>query len=248
MSASRASSFVALRRLAAGSKQVRKLHMTGPATYASPMLTSERRAVNLPRDINSLRAECKKRNLLTAGDKSQLENRLNADEMTRGFSTAVDTTKRPEASSSRAPTQPTRHFNTSRTLKAVNDTSTIDFAYLPDFNPDLGTEAPKMRVPFVPDALPQKTGGVAYGEEVEEEVMRPEISTVAADSTHISAPSAMSDVHDNASVEIDFTSIVDKVQAAAKRVTGTVPAEEQGVVREVWDGFLEDIFGPKRKA
>jgi hypothetical protein len=49
--------------------------------------------------------------------------------------------------------QSVRHFNTSRSLKAVNDTSTIDFAYFPDFNPDLEGPAPTIRVPLLPQSV-----------------------------------------------------------------------------------------------
>jgi len=44
---------------------------------------------------------------------------------------------------------PARHFNTSRSLKAVNDTSTIDFMYIPEF---VDTKAAKfeIRVPIMP--------------------------------------------------------------------------------------------------
>ena len=42
-----------------------------------------------------------------------------------------------------------RHFNTSRSLKAVNDSSTIDFAYIPDFDPDTRTAPTQIRVPII---------------------------------------------------------------------------------------------------
>jgi hypothetical protein len=42
-----------------------------------------------------------------------------------------------------------RHFNTSRSLKAVNDTSTIDFMYVPDFDPDAQTSPIQIRVPII---------------------------------------------------------------------------------------------------
>ena len=54
MSAPRAYQFIALRRLAAGGSR-RQLHMTGPATFPSPLLTAERPVSNLPRDIAGLR-------------------------------------------------------------------------------------------------------------------------------------------------------------------------------------------------
>ena len=70
MHASRASSH-ALKAVAAGSKHARGLHMTGPATFSS-LLTSERPALNLPRDLAGLRVECKKRNLPTSGTKDEV--------------------------------------------------------------------------------------------------------------------------------------------------------------------------------
>jgi hypothetical protein len=57
--------------IAAGSKQTRSLHMTGPATFSS-LLTSERPALNLPRDLAGLRAECQKRKLPTSGSKDEV--------------------------------------------------------------------------------------------------------------------------------------------------------------------------------
>lgn len=70
MQASRASSR-AFKAIAAGSKQSRSLHMTGPATFSS-LLTSERPALNLPRDLAGLRAECQKRQLPTSGSKDEV--------------------------------------------------------------------------------------------------------------------------------------------------------------------------------
>lgn len=66
MSAPRAYQFIALRRLATGGSR-RQLHMTGPATFPSPLLTAERPVSNLPCDIAGLRAECKRRKLEFSG-------------------------------------------------------------------------------------------------------------------------------------------------------------------------------------
>jgi len=196
MAAPRRFQFIALRNLARGTQQCRSLHMTGPATYASPILTKERPVLNLPRDIASLRAECKKRKIEFSGDKQavrprmsihtsisctdmlQLIARIHADEIThsRAFTMAIEQAKRPtiEQKTDATTAQPAvRRFNTSRTLKAVNDTSTIDFAYLPDFDPD-NTEATSMlmRVPIVPDNYnPIRTG--AHALEAEETVSLP---------------------------------------------------------------------------
>jgi hypothetical protein len=108
--------------------------------------------------------------------KPQLISRLSADEITssRAFSTAVEQSKRPTATEQKTESSstPVRHFNTSRALKSVNDSSTIDFAYLPDFDPD-NVEASStlmMRVPIMPDNFsPVRTGAHA-----------PEVETVSA--------------------------------------------------------------------
>jgi hypothetical protein len=46
--------------------------------------------------------------------------------------------------------KPVRHFNTSRSLKAVNDSSTIDFMFIPDFDPDTKSSPVEFRVPILP--------------------------------------------------------------------------------------------------
>lgn len=193
MQASRASSR-ALAAIAAGSKQSRSLHMTGPATFSS-LLNSERPAQNLPRDLAGLRAECQKRKLPTSGTKdevrtflppqlgvqhqlqdplltciaNQLTSRLSAHEVanSRSFSTAVQDSKRPVPTVSEAG-RPIRHFNTSRSLKAVNDSSTIDFAYIPDFDPDAGSAPVDIRVPKLPQTVSSAPAPAA--DEVEEAV------------------------------------------------------------------------------
>ena len=63
----------------------------------------------------------------------------------RAFSTINSKRPAPPTTSGTAP----RYFNTSRSLKAVNDTSTIDFAHMPDFDPYSGS-APIVRVPILP--------------------------------------------------------------------------------------------------
>lgn len=247
MAASRASSLRALNQLAAGSRQVRRLHITGSATYSS-LLTSERPAINVPRDLAGLRVECHKRHLPTTGTKAELMERLSAHELvnTHSFSTAMNSeSKRPSASAPTSPL-PVRHFNTSRTLKTVNDSSTIDFAFLPDFNPE--TEAaPNLRVPLLPSTVLSSASALnPYAVEAEDTVMRPEIITVSADSTHISAPSAMSEVSDNTA--IDFQGMAEKVSAAAARFKAGSIDETAGMAKQVWSGFLDDLLGPKHGA
>jgi hypothetical protein len=60
---------------------------------------------------------------------------------------------------------PSRSFNTSRSLKAVHDSSTIDFAYFPDMDPDAEGPAPSYNVPMLPQSVLRgraaEEGGVA---------------------------------------------------------------------------------------
>ncbi|KAF2846370.1 hypothetical protein T440DRAFT_458753 [Plenodomus tracheiphilus IPT5] len=131
-----------------------------------------------------------------------------------------------------------RHFNTSRSLKAVHDSSTIDFAFIPEFNGELQVEPEKLRVPILPWAEPSAAVKQEFTEK-EESVMTPQIHTVAADGTHIHAPSAMFDMTD--SNQIDYKGMVE--QAAS---TLSEPLEKgSGMVRQILTGLVDDILGPK---
>jgi hypothetical protein len=97
----------------------------------------------------------------------QLTSRLSAHELanSRSFSTAVQSSKRPIPNPTDVGT--VRHFNTSRSLKAVKDSSTIDFAYIPDFDPDTRSAPVEIRVPILPQ---NSSVNVAAAEETEEVV------------------------------------------------------------------------------
>jgi hypothetical protein len=133
MSAPR-SSMRALRYLSASSRQVRCLHMTGPATYASPVLT---------------------------GDMEQSKR------------ATLESSKTTASKGENTPAGEVRHFNTSRALKAVNDTSTIDFAYLPEIDPDMDAPQPQIRVPLLPSNFFPTSTKTAYTAEEEEIVRSP---------------------------------------------------------------------------
>ncbi|KAF2833617.1 hypothetical protein CC86DRAFT_278858 [Ophiobolus disseminans] len=134
--------------------------------------------------------------------------------------------------------KPVRHFNTSRSLKAVRDTSTIDFMYIPDFDPELRPAKYELRVPILP--FTQASEAVkAEATEAETPVMRPTIHTVAADGTHIHAPSAMSEMSD--SDHIDFQGLASKV---AEKLVKPVEGGE-GMTKQILADLWEDIVGSK---
>lgn len=120
---------------------------------------------------------------------TQLISRLSADEITssRAFSTAVEQSKRPtiiEQQKTDSTSTTVRHFNTSRALKSVNDTSTIDFAYLPDFDPDntAASSSLLMRVPILPDTFsPART--IAHAPEAEVVSIHKFMSTIQLELT-----------------------------------------------------------------
>jgi hypothetical protein len=148
--------------------------------------------------------------------------------------TAIDDAKTSQTSSEAQTSTTTRHFNTSRALKAVHDTSTIDFAYLPDFDPDSGMAPPTVRVPLLPPSLYPASTKTSYSKEEEEIVMKPEINLISADA-HVSA---FSEVTDN----FTFEGVSSAVKQTSKKV-----GEEVGELTKIWGGFLDDVLGAKSK-
>jgi len=192
--------------------------------------------LNFPRDIAALRAECKRRKIEATGSQSDLMSRLNAHEMvnSRAFSTAVAQSKRPTTESADS-SNPVRHFNTSRSLKSVNDTSTIDFAFFPEpeWDPEQGMG--QVRIPII--ALDYSPPKVA---EVEAPVMKAEISTMSLDAVYL----PMADSHDGHGLNIDFHAMADKVAANIKKLK--VPVEEQAsLMKQIWSDMVDDMVGKK---
>lgn len=142
---------------------------------------------------------------------------------------------------------PMHSFHTTQFAWRVHDTSTIDYAYMPQFQLAETSHPEVLRIPLLPDNYSPLRNDEDHGESVES-VIRPEISTVSADSTHIDSPSAMSEVTDNHSMELDPYDLTSKVTAAAAKVT-QVPEEnlkEPGWVKEIWNGFLDDLLGSRK--
>jgi hypothetical protein len=242
MAAPRATQLLALRNLSRTNapKQVRHLHMTGPATYASPILSTQQPQFDDPNDTASLRRECRSRKLDSTGTHTDLLSRLKADELSRSraFSTSSPAEKEPHRPTARKdePEQiPARHFNTSRSLQKPGDTSTIDFAYLP--NPYLISPDPPelFRVPILPSTTEPKQILDIEGEDVV--VMKPEISTMSADAVFL----PMSEFTDGHAMNIDFHAMADRVSASLKRMQ--VPVDEQAsMMKQIWGDIVDDVL------
>jgi hypothetical protein len=135
----------------------------------------------------------------------------------------------------------TRTFNTSRALKTPNDTSTSDFAYMPQYTLALDAAPEIERIPLLPNNYEPPRRSIAH-QEAMEPVIRPMIETASADSDGV--VSAMSEVTDNHAMEIDMFDLTRTVGKAAQGV-GKAVEEKGGAMRELWGGFVDDLLGKK---
>ena len=114
---------------------------------------------------------------------------------------------------------------------------------------DLDEPAPSevMRIPLLPDNFsPVRTS--SEHEEAIESVVKPQISTVSANGTHIDSPSAMSEVTDNHAVDLNPYILTSQVTNAASKMTGMAPEQlkDKGMIRELWNGLVDDVFGARK--
>ena len=118
--------------------------------------------------------------------------------------------------------------------------------------PQFELEAPRQSEIVRAPLLPENSSAPPQVAETPETVVRPEIATVSANGTHIDNPSAMSEVTDNHAIEISPFNLTSQVThaatAAASKVTGMSEArlKKEGVLQEVWSGFLDDVLGDKK--
>ncbi len=144
---------------------------------------------------------------------------------------------------------PTRFLSTTAATKTAHDDSTIDTVNTPSVTPKAPPLPEVVRPPLLPDNdSPPPGTAVSDKEAAIEPVIRPEITTVCADGTHIDTPSAMSEVTDNDAAELDPYDLASKVTAAAAKSTdvATKKMEEPGSARALWNGLLDDLFGEKK--
>ncbi|OAX80869.1 hypothetical protein ACJ72_04788 [Emergomyces africanus] len=164
-----------------------------------------------------------------------------------------------------------RPLNTSRAQKSVNDSSTVDFVYMPQ---DILSSSPASAIngtpiPILPDAYshyqltndPSSSSSSTnhnnrnnYNAQPHPGPMKPQIYTVDGDFSPSSSngrggASAMSEVVDNHAVEFDPFELTETVRRARERAD---VAEEQAslrdgtvkaVARQIWDGVVEDLLG-----
>ncbi|KIW46280.1 uncharacterized protein PV06_01961 [Exophiala oligosperma] len=270
MAAPRASSFKALRNLqrSSGSTPAKRgLHITGVHAHPRP-IDPTHKTTYMPWNLQDLRQECQKRTLSASGTKHELIDRLAGHDslQARAFSMAmrriaVEQTKKPVSGPSETGGQ--RHFNTSRESKAVHDSSTIDFAYLPRlFEQQYGPQPPEIRVPILPDISSQEAEAVLerYPEldaaaggyqdtQGAETIMKPQISAVGdALGTPASAMSDLHDGHHDKEMSVDMLTVfTEKAGNSAQQFANMVKDKDEQTIRKVWSGFLDDLLGGPQK-
>jgi len=243
------------------------LHITG--VHESPRrIDPNHKTTYMPWNLQDLRHECQKRTLSPSGTKHELIDRLAGHDslQARAFSIAmkriaVEQTKKPISGPSE--TAPKRHFNTSRAQKAMGDSSTIDFAYLPKLFEDSWGPTPAMiRVPILPniqsdhaeailERYPELDSAAGGYQDTpgHETIMRPQISHIG--DAEGGPASAMSDVHDGhhpgeLSIEV-LTALTQTVGNSARQFVDMVKDKDEQTIRKIWSGFLDDLFGQKGK-
>jgi hypothetical protein len=154
-----------------------------------------------------------------------------------------------------------RQFNTSRANKTVNDSSPVDFVYVPQYL-DVDQPSPAgvvPRMPSPPDAYTHyepstssRTRTSGADEDAETGAMKPQIYSVS-DLSGAEGPSAMSDVVDNQALEInpfDLAETVNRSRSAASTRDAARSASGEsvsGTLRELWSGMVDDVLGPKTR-
>ena len=143
----------------------------------------------------------------------------------------------------------TREFSSSSSAQVTSDPSTIDFTFLPR-DGDASPANDAIRVPLLPDTPASPHSTMARpANDVEPAVFRATISTAADVSTFPDPPSAISDVADSGSGQLDPFALASSVSSSATNHDQNMAVhkdDEKRVFRQVWNGPVDDVFGPPR--
>ena len=73
--------------------------------------------------------------------------------------------------------------------------------------------------------------------------MKPQISSMAADKMI----SSFSEISDNNAAPIDFHAMAERVAAATKKAAHAPVVEQSGMLKQLWNGLVEDFKGVSAK-
>ncbi|QKX56314.1 uncharacterized protein TRUGW13939_03415 [Talaromyces rugulosus] len=219
----------------------RRLHITG-AFSAQPVEGPDKAALYSARSVTDLKSECQRRGILAGGSKAELVERLSTHDVlyTRAFSIARS---RINNSTFGAPSE-TRQFNTSRGSKAVKDSSTLDFVYMPSIASLESQTAAPQRVPILGDG--QQYHILEGSSSQVSAPMKPQIHAISETASDMSA-SPMSEVVDNYALEIDpfkLTETVGRSRAGENEKKLSSGHAEKGIIGELFSGMVDDLLRP----
>jgi len=200
-------------------------------------------STHLPRRLSDLKHECQLLKLDTAGSKQELTVRLS---QSRAHSTTGGHRPTPSAAPEAAHIfRPLMQgFRTSAPVATVeHDMSSVDFFFLPSLNAS-AHESQRLRVPLLPDNFSPDRSQYAL-EAADEAVPRPEISIVAAHPERV-APAALTEVVGNAGLEEGVDTLTSLFNGGSNSSSRAADKEQQGVVKELFGGMWQDMFGAKR--
>ena len=137
-------------------------------------------------------------------------------------------------------------FRTSAPKPSRLDTSSIDFAYLPN----LHVEAPydpymHIRVPLLPDNKTPPSNRLP--EAFDAPLPQPEIVVIAANPDDVYTASALTEVEGMGvdGIELGF---VHGLEGSSSSGGGDELLGGQGMIRDLWKGLVDDVFGGEAKA
>ncbi|KAH8697223.1 hypothetical protein BGW36DRAFT_378243 [Talaromyces proteolyticus] len=219
----------------------RRLHITG-AFSAQPVDGSGKTGSYASRTLPELKSECQRRGLVAGGSKADLVERLSTNDVLnrRAFSIARS---RINGNVFGGPSE-TRQFNTSRASKAVNDSSTLDFVYMPSIVSLESQPAPAQLIPILGEN--QYTFDAPQTQEASPP-MKPQIYAVSETYSDMSA-SPMSEVVDNHALEIDpfkLTETVGRSRAGENEKKLLAHQTQKGIIGELFTGMMDDLWSSK---
>jgi len=133
-------------------------------------------------------------------------------------------------------------FRTSAPKQAAHDTSTIDFFTFPEI-PEAPPANPfsRLRVPLLPDNYtPDRSANSAHAvETLDTAIPTQEIHIIASHPENVQ-PAAMSEVVGNDGIDVDIGQLT-----AGFSNTPLMDLKEPGVLKELWSGLVDDVFGAK---
>lgn len=156
----------------------------------------------------------------------------------------------------------TRSFNTSRANRAFHNDRPVDMAYLPKlFSEEWGPQPAALRVPILPSVvsddaedrlekfpeLEAAAGGYQSTEGGAPAIMKPEIETASQKTG--GEMSHLSDVGDGQTTEMSVEQLAQLSHVLgnnAQKFVDMVKDKDEGTIRKLWSGFLDDVFGAKQ--